>query len=202
MSNYLRLAEDDLAHGNADAARRHLAGAGQGLERVADIVRQTLDQAGDGRGAKQTVDLRSIAQRSVDFARDDARMQSITVRAEHCADPVPVLANATTLGQLVLNLILNACEAQPDGGEVDVRVSASAGRAALAVEDRGPGLAPGDAERVFEPFFSTKGSTGLGLFLCHTIAADHGGSLSAGNREGGGARFVLELPLAAREGVA
>jgi signal transduction histidine kinase len=202
MSNYLRLTEDDLAQGDADAARRHLAGAGRGLERVAAIVRQTLAQAGDGRGAMARIDLRSVVQRSVDFARDDPKMQSIALRAAPIEDPVPVLANATTLGQLVLNLILNACEAQPDGGEVNVRVGAAEGRASLTVEDRGPGLAPGDVERVFEPFFSTKGSTGLGLFLCHTIATDHGGSLRAGNREGGGARFVLELPLAAREGAA
>jgi signal transduction histidine kinase len=202
MSNYLRLTEDDLAQGDADAARRHLAGAGRGLERVAAIVRQTLAQAGDGRGAMARIDLRSVVQRSVDFARDDPKMQSIELRAAPVEDPVPVLANATTLGQLVLNLILNACEAQPDGGEVNVRVGAAEGRASLTVEDRGPGLAPGDVERVFEPFFSTKGSTGLGLFLCHTIATDHGGSLRAGNREGGGARFVLELPLAAREGAA
>jgi signal transduction histidine kinase len=75
-------------------------------------------------------------------------------------------------------------------------VDRGAGRAIVEVEDRGPGLDPGDDERIFEPFFSTKGSTGLGLFLCHAIATDHGGSLRAANREGGGARFVLELPLA------
>jgi signal transduction histidine kinase len=196
MSNYLRLAEDDLAEGDPTAARKHLAGVGQGLERVAAIVRQTLQQAGDGRGAKERVDLGAVVQRTTDFARDDPKAHDVALRAAPAAGPVPVLANATTLGQLVLNLVLNACEAQPAGGEVDLRVESRAGRALLTVEDRGPGLAPGDDQRVFEPFFSTKGSTGLGLFLCHAIATDHGGALRASNREGGGARFVLELPLA------
>jgi len=196
MSNYLRLVEDDLEAGDARSARTHLAGVGRGLERVAGIVRQTLSQAGDGHGAKEAVDLRSIVERTVDFARDDPKARGVAVRSAPPEICIPVLANSTTLGQLLLNLILNACEAQPEGGEVDVRVEAANGRAALTVEDRGPGLAPGDAERVFEPFFSTKGSTGLGLFLCHAIAADHGGTLRAVNREDGGARFVLELPLA------
>ncbi|HMB70251.1 MAG TPA: ATP-binding protein, partial [bacterium] len=196
MSNYLRLVEDDLADGDAEAARKHLAGVGQGLDRVAAIVRQTLQQAGDGRGAKERVDLGSIVERTVDFVRDDPKTRGIALTSSPARQPMPVIANATTLGQLVLNLILNACEAQPDGGSVDIRTEPGSEGVRLSVEDRGPGLGPGDEERVFEPFFSTKGSSGLGLFLCHAIAADHGGSLRASNREDGGARFVLELPLA------
>lgn len=196
MFNYLRLAEDDLAEGNPQGARKHLAGVATGLERVAGIVRETLTQAGDGRGAKDRIDVTSIVQRTVEFAQDDPKARAIALRLTPGETPVPVLGNATTIGQLVLNLILNACEAQPNGGEVDVHVRSRSGSAWITVEDRGTGLAPGDAERVFDPFFSTKGSSGLGLFLCHAIATDHGGELQGTNREGGGARFVLKLPLA------
>ncbi|MBZ0101939.1 MAG: HAMP domain-containing histidine kinase [Thermoanaerobaculia bacterium] len=197
MSNYLRLAEDDLAAGEPGAAKQHLEGVAHGLERVAGIVRQTLAQAGDGRGAKDCIDLVPLVERTLDFASDDPKAQNVDVRLAPSNGPAPVVGNATTLGQLVLNLVLNACEAQPTGGEVLVTLEpARDGHVSLAVEDRGPGIGDEDVEHVFEPFYSTKGSTGLGLFLCHAIAADHGGTLRAGHREGGGARFVLELPLA------
>jgi signal transduction histidine kinase len=197
MSNYLRLAEDDLAAGEPGAAKQHLEGVAHGLERVAGIVRQTLAQAGDGRGAKDCIDLVPLVARTIDFARDDPKARAIDLRIMSTDGAVPVNGNATTLGQLVLNLVLNACEAQPDGGEVVVTFGREhEGRVSLAVDDRGPGIGDDDLENVFEPFYSTKGSTGLGLFLCHTIAADHGGTLRALHRDGGGARFVLELPLA------
>jgi len=105
------------------------------------------------------------------------------------------MGNQVLLGQVFLNLALNACEAQPHGGEVKVVVFAEEGGwAVVEFADRGPGIAPGDAERIFEPFYSTKGSTGLGLSICHAIARQHGGSLSASDRPGGGASFVLRLP--------
>lgn len=199
MSNYLRLVEDDLAESDTGAARAHLAGVNQGLEHVAGIVRQTLARAGDGRGAKETLDLRHVVRRTITFAREDPKLRGVALREISPTEGVPVLGNATTLGQLVLNLILNAGEAQPDGGEVEIHTAKAEGRAVLTVADRGPGFGHSDTERVFEPFFSTKGSTGLGLFLCHAIADDHGGTLTAENREGGGATVVLALPLARSE---
>jgi signal transduction histidine kinase len=110
---------------------------------------------------------------------------------------VAVEGDPTTLGQLVLNLMLNAAQCQPSGGEVEVRCAVAAGRAFVRVSDRGPGFSPEASERLFEPFYSTRGSTGLGLAVCHSIALDHGGTLHARNRAGGGAEVVLELPLAA-----
>jgi signal transduction histidine kinase len=95
---------------------------------------------------------------------------------------------------VLMNLVLNACEAQSGGGEVRLSAARVGGRIQVEIADRGPGIAPADLARVFEPFFSTKGSTGLGLSVCHTIVSQHGGELKARNREGGGAVFSLTLP--------
>jgi signal transduction histidine kinase len=101
------------------------------------------------------------------------------------------------LGQVAMNLIVNACEAQPQGGEVVVSSRRDGDRAVAEVADRGPGVAAAAAERIFEPFFSTKNSTGLGLSICHSIVRQHGGDLTAHPRDGGGAIFRMSLPAKA-----
>ena len=95
------------------------------------------------------------------------------------------------------NLTWHACHAQPEKGCVDVTstIDAEDGVAIVTVEDRGPGLSDEVMRRLFEPFHSTRGSTGLGLAICHGIVGDHGGSIHAENRADGGARFIVELPL-------
>jgi signal transduction histidine kinase len=98
------------------------------------------------------------------------------------------------LSQVAANLILNACEAQPGGGEVRVRSGRQDGRVVAEVADRGPGVAEADRHRIFEPFFSKKESTGLGLSICHSIVRQHSGELTVAPREGGGAIFSLKLP--------
>jgi signal transduction histidine kinase len=103
------------------------------------------------------------------------------------------------LGQVAMNLVLNACEAQPRGGEVRVLARREGPRAVAEVADRGPGIPEADRGRVFEPFYSTKESTGLGLAICHSIVQQHGGELQALAREGGGALFRLSLPAAGAE---
>jgi two-component system sensor kinase FixL len=98
------------------------------------------------------------------------------------------------LGQVAINLILNACEVQPEKGEVRVASRREGDQAIVEFSDRGPGVSEGDRARVFDPFFSTKDSTGLGLSICHTIVRQHDGELSVHAREGGGASFRMILP--------
>jgi signal transduction histidine kinase len=69
-------------------------------------------------------------------------------------------------------------------------------RATIEVRDRGPGLDPDIVPRLFEPFVSSRGSTGLGLAVCDGIVREHGGTIAGHNRPGGGASFVVTLPLA------
>jgi signal transduction histidine kinase len=100
------------------------------------------------------------------------------------------------LGQVFLNLMLNACEAQPGGGEVRVASRREADAVVVEVADRGPGLPADHRERLFRPFSSSKGSSGLGLFICSEILRQHAGSIEAHDRPGGGGLFVVRLPLA------
>ena len=108
-----------------------------------------------------------------------------------------VEGNAVTLGQLFLNLLLNAAQIQGGRGEIEIACRSEGGRAVVRVADRGPGISAEARGHLFEPFFSTRGSIGLGLAVCAGIVRDHGGIIRAANRDGGGAELTVELPLLA-----
>ena len=102
---------------------------------------------------------------------------------------------------VVTNLLKNAIEHSPQGGEVTISVKTSDDGASVIVEvaDRGPGFAQTDLERIFEPFFTKRrGGTGLGLSLASRIVEEHHGTTKAANRTGGGASMLVKLPVAER----
>jgi signal transduction histidine kinase len=166
------------------------------VQRVAGVTRQVLAFSDPGRTPKVLLDLRQPLGEAVDFVRRHPAFRAVTMRLELPAGPVPVVGSATTLGQLFLNLLLNAAQCQGSAGEVEVVCTLAGGCARVTVADRGPGLSHDALRHLFEPFYSTRGSTGLGLATCHGIAQDHAGSLAGRNRAAGGAEFALELPLA------
>jgi nitrogen fixation/metabolism regulation signal transduction histidine kinase len=117
-------------------------------------------------------------------------------------EPVPVRGDQVLLARAAHNLVLNACEASPAGATVEIAARREHGHAVLEVLDRGPGLPAGLADRLFEPYVSTKRrGSGLGLSLVQDIARQHGGTVSLEEREGGGACARLVLPLAKEGGV-
>jgi len=103
------------------------------------------------------------------------------------------------LGQLLINLLENAAKYAPKGRPIEIAAEATDRTVAIEVRDRGPGLAPGDEQRIFEKFYrgrsENKSGAGLGLAICRAITEAHGGSIQAFNREGGGAVFRIRLPL-------
>src|SRR5205085_9874396 len=125
------------------------------------------------------------------------------------ATPLWIEADAGQVRQVILNLLLNALEAVPDGGAVRVRLSSGDGAdgdglpirptqggcVEICVEDTGPGLPSHLGQDIFAPFVSTKPTgMGLGLSVCKRIAEAHGGDITASDRTGGGALFHLRLP--------
>jgi signal transduction histidine kinase len=147
------------------------------------------------------LDLNEVARQSAEEAsgRADAKDLELVVDVD---GPVPVDADRGRMFQLLDNLISNAIKFTPDGGRVEIRV-ARQGSAVLEVCDTGVGFTAAEAARVFERFYRTETAlarqvpgTGLGLFIAHAITEAHGGRISAHPRDGGGAVFRVELPLA------
>jgi len=126
------------------------------------------------------------------------------IRAElDVAPQLTVFADRDMLRRAALNLILNALDAMPGGGELAVTGAAGPGGVELEIADSGPGIEEQVSPHLFEPFFSTKsGGTGLGLTIVERIAAAHGGDVSARNCPQGGAAFTIRLPYRTQEAVA
>jgi two-component system, NtrC family, sensor kinase len=200
MSNYLGLARDDLARGDLASAGRRLDGVQEGLQRAVSIVRQVLAHADPAGAPRSPLDLNAVLEQTLDFVRTRREFASIRFEFDRAEGPLTVVGSSTLLGQVFLNLILNGCEAQPGGGEIRLRTRRDGGRVVAEIGDRGPGVPQEESARIFEPFYSTKNSTGLGLSICYAIVSQHRGSLEVSAREGGGAVFTLRLQAAEGHG--
>ena len=108
-----------------------------------------------------------------------------------------VAASRETLAQAILNLLLNAVEHSPPETRVEVTAELADGFADIVVRDQGPGVDVADRERIFEPLFSLRGGSGLGLAVVRRIAAESGWNVGVTDAPGGGAEFRLHVPLAA-----
>jgi signal transduction histidine kinase len=194
MANYLSLAQEDLARGDAATASAHLEGVRHGLERAAGTVRQVLTHADPATGPREPVDVNGILAKTVEFLRSRRDFERVAFGTELVPGPLLIMGNPVMLGQVASNLVINACEAQPEGGEVLVRSRREGRSVVIEVSDRGPGVPEADRRRIFDPFFSTKHSTGLGLSVCHSIARQHEGEIAVLPGSGGGAVFRLTLP--------
>lgn len=162
-------------------------------DRIADILRRTLDlsrASGVGHGS---ADLLYIAEQAASLLAPTLRRGHVAIEVR--GEPTPVAGDAQALLQVVLNLLTNALDAMPDGGRISLTVRSTP--PTLAVHDTGPGVPPELGARLFEAFFTTKApgaGTGLGLHVSSEIAAEHGGRLTVDNHPDGGARFTLTLP--------
>jgi signal transduction histidine kinase len=196
MSNYLTLARDSLARGDVEAATRQVAAIKTGLDRAAGIVRQVLAHSDPAKAPRTPLDLNDVLRETEQFVQSRKEFGHIAFGLDLAGQPLVVHGSPVMLGQVVMNLIVNACEVQPGKGEVRVFSRREGGHVVVEVADRGPGIPESDRQRVFEPFFSTKDSTGLGLSICHTIVRQHEGELDVRPRPGGGSVFRMRLPAA------
>lgn len=199
---------------NAQAAQRFMAGEPPDLDEVREILADIVED--DKRAGEVIRRLRGLLRKGevqqgpldpgdvvgdvLRVTRNDLLNRDILVTVELARDLPPVLGDRIQLQQVLLNLVMNACDAMAAVDRREIRIVARAveGPAVeVAVCDSGPGVPPADIERIFVPFVSTKEhGMGLGLSVCRTIVAAHGGRLWAENNAGGGATFRLSLPLA------
>lgn len=166
------------------------------IRRMERTLQTFLDFARPPQPDRRRLALSEVVGRVLAVVKGRAKKQRVDLRLLQPDTPVRVEADQDQLQQLLLNLVLNALDALPGGGtvEIDLRPPRD-GHVELYVRDTGPGIAPHILPKVFETFISSKETgVGLGLPVSRRIAEEHGGSLSAYNLPGGGACFLLRLP--------
>jgi signal transduction histidine kinase len=204
----------------SESARQHLGKALEQSERVRGILRQLLDFSRPPRPRKQPVDLRPVARQALDLAAAQPIYSEISFDFEAGVGTELAWADESLVSQILLNLVMNACDAVRNAGSARVRIllrpavlharagedsAAAAGRRRpdaieCLVEDDGAGVQPEDRTRIFDPFYTTKPpgeGTGLGLSNSLRLAEELGGRLDCIESRLGGAAFSLVLPTAA-----
>jgi signal transduction histidine kinase len=144
-------------------------------------------------------DLGKLVQEMIDFFTPTARAASIDIKSFLPADLPALMLNKELLRQALLNLMLNAVQAMPQGGELTIQASVENGNVALSLIDTGVGIKPDVLPKIFRPFFSTKsksGGSGLGLPTTRKIVEAHHGSIDVQSEVGKGTKFTLRLPVA------
>jgi signal transduction histidine kinase len=172
-----------------------------GLRTLGATVNNVLHFYSRPAAARAPLDLGTLLDWAHAFLLPLARQARIVLSLENQLDGIVVQGDRHQLEQVLLNLVLNAVRAVPSGGWVELRGKTVRTRdrslVELAVADNGPGISAEDLTRIFEPGFSTHpASSGLGLAVCRKIVEQHGGTISAANSSGGGARFTLTFPVA------
>jgi PAS domain S-box-containing protein len=193
---------DMLIEQLADEPLQMAREAREGADRIRTIVRGLKTFSRSEAERRRVIDVVPVLELSVNMANNEIRHRARLVRD---FGPIPpVEADDSRLGQVFINLLVNAAQAivEHDAEHNEIRITTStdaAGNALIEVTDTGRGIPPDALEHIFEPFFTTKPpgvGTGLGLSICHNIVSAMGGQLVASNRPGGGASFRLTLPRA------
>jgi signal transduction histidine kinase len=192
------------------ALRRDLEAGERETERLARTVTDLLTLAREGQrpASGAPLDLRGAAAAALDRWISVAEDRGCELELRDRSDGAHVAASAADVAVILDNLVENAIEHTAPGTTVTVELLAAAGGAAIAVSDGGPGLEPGEEERVFDRFFrgssrsERPGGTGLGLTIVRVLARRWGGEATITNRPEGGARAVVRLPAAGRRGAA
>jgi two-component system sensor histidine kinase HydH len=164
--------------------------------RLEQTVQSFLDFARPPAAQRSTCDLGDVIGQAVELVRARARQQGVNFEVRLPDTPCAVEVDRGQFCTVLVNLFLNALDAMPGGGRLEVTLDAPPARGLLlTVADTGCGIAPHMAERLFTPFASGKPTgTGLGLSICKRIIEEHKGRISAANRPEGGARFAITLP--------
>jgi two-component system sensor histidine kinase HydH len=146
----------------------------------------------------------NLTKQTVALFGRDAERRNVRLESEYPVGEVSVLASEDALSEVLSNLIVNAIEAQPEGGRLRVSLWPKGDRLEVVVEDDGPGISPELRAKIFQPYFTTKASgTGLGLSIVARRVDEMNGTVACESpvRNGKGTRFRLSLPLAREKGL-
>ncbi len=184
--------------GTPDVARDDLKKIEKAALHAREIIKKLLVFARQMPPEKTKVDINQVVRDGIFFL--EARCQKAGIEVVYALDPgLPlVFADAAQINQVLVNLVVNALQAMPEGGHMRLQTGATDNYVFLSVADTGVGMDDALLERVFVPFFTTKDvgeGTGLGLPVAHGIVASHGGAIHLESAPGAGTRVEVRLPV-------
>jgi two-component system NtrC family sensor kinase len=183
---------------SGDDAKWRLTTIQSQIERIARIIQSLLSMARPRAPRRTPVALAPLLENTLSFLSEKLQRNDIETKLMGSDAAVVVEGDSERLQQLFLNLFLNAADAMPDGGTLQVRSNLlDDGGVEVRVSDTGMGIAARDLERVFDPFFTTKTASegnGLGLMVCNGIVNEHAGRIEVSSSEGQGTEFRILFP--------
>jgi len=198
---YTNLVQSNLpeTQGNLKLYTEHILHA---ADRASRLARDLLAFSRRSVANARVLDLNDIV-RTVKALLAHVLKSNIEFLVQLSPSPLPVFADAAALEQVLINLVMNARDAMPQGGCLTVRTGLAQGnQCVVSISDTGTGIAPDVIDRIFEPFFTTKGATsgtGLGLAIASNVIEQHKGRLAVNSTLGRGTTFDVILPLAHEE---
>lgn len=197
--NYAQLGMRNRDDASRDKALSKIHDAAR---RAADITGSLLGQSRSRTDNHAAVSLSELVDRTLVLLGKEMQKYRVMVEVDHAGDVPAALASSNQIQRVLINLMINARQAMPDGGTLSIRTAASSdGGVELTVRDSGQGIAPEVLPRIFDAFFSTKdgpdasgcGGTGLGLAACKEIVDAHGGRIRVESTPGRGTAFIIRL---------
>jgi two-component system NtrC family sensor kinase len=192
------LLDDDAT--DAERRRTLLEDIFTQVQRASGTVRNLLDFTRQDHPVFTTVSISEVVTATLKLVGNELALTGVRSRVSLAPALPPVSGNPRNLQQVFLNLFLNAIQAMPQGGEMDVEAHREDGFVRVAVRDTGVGISEENLDKIFEPFFTTKEAgegTGLGLSVSYGIVANHGGRIEVSSRLGEGSTFSVFLPISA-----
>ena len=195
----LQLLEEEVGdnvNGRRETVKKRLQGLQREVQRLEEVVSDFLRFAHEERPRFEEHDVNKVVDEVVDFIAPEARKNNIVV--DRCYGPaLPYLRlDVNLIKQALLNMIINAQQAMPEGGKLSIRTVQKNDCIQIEVADTGNGILSNEFEKIFEVYYSTKkNGTGLGLPTVKRIVEEHGGTITVESEKGKGSNFIVKLPL-------
>lgn len=171
------------------------------VDRQNRVIQELLDFGRPSKQIVQPVNINSVLQKVLTFTSPMLRQNNIQLSISLEAAPKKIMADASRVKQVFVNMILNAIQAMPAGGNLEIRTFMHNGSICTEFKDNGPGIGAEELSRIFDPFYTTKESgTGLGLSISHQIIKSHNGAIHVSSIPGKGTVFQVLLPLTSDQG--
>jgi PAS domain S-box-containing protein len=197
LASISSLVQELAAEDTSEFVKGSLTTINQHVNRIARIVRNLGDFARLYPRQRVPTSLKDILQTTIDLVRFDKNFRKIEIITD-VRSTRPVKIDPDQMQQVFLNLLLNARDAMPEGGRLDIAVQEADGHVLMTFADTGGGIDMDLKDKIFDPFFTTKGptrGTGLGLSICYSIVKDHGGTIEVESEKKKGTKFSIRLPV-------